>query len=372
MQQTNEVYNPNKKYARCKQAYPKGGVHLVDELVVGEILLAIAKSFGKKILDGSMVDAMKISRPARISFHKTYLEAIANDFTNTDYLKLASEESDPVRRMKYVISFFVSGYHRNSVDCMNRGPLNPVLGETFQGGKEDGTKIYCEQISHHPPISAYLIIGPKNSYRLYGTGQLDVKLSGTHIAGKRYGKTTIEFANGTQIQFTNPETRIDGIIVGARVLNLTKKVAFVDKVNQISAELDFSYEEANVVSKLAGTFTSWFHKKEKTPSDYINVDIYSYEKLSSTEIKKTLVSQGSGSWLEYLQFDNEIFWKIDQKADTWTAPDETILPSHSQFRRDALFIEKAEWEDAQIEKEKIENLQRHNEKLRIANKKTAN
>jgi len=198
-----------------------------------------------------------------------------------------------------------------------------------------------------------------------------VKLSGTHIAGKRYGKTTIEFANGTQIQFTNPETRIDGIIVGARVLNLTKKVAFVDKVNQISAELDFSYEEANVVSKLAGTFTSWFHKKEKTPSDYINVDIYSYEKLSSTEIKKTLVSQGSGSWLEYLQFDNEIVWKIDQKADTWTAPDETILPSHSQFRRDALFIEKAEWEDAQIEKEKIENLQRHNEKLRIANKKTA-
>ena len=33
-------------------------------------------------------------------------------------------------------------------------PFNPILGETFQTTL-DGIPVYWEQISHHPPISAY-------------------------------------------------------------------------------------------------------------------------------------------------------------------------------------------------------------------------
>ncbi len=46
--------------------------------------------------------------------------------------------------------------------------LNPVIGETLQGSFPDGTQIYCEQISHHPPISFFLAVGPQGSYRYYG------------------------------------------------------------------------------------------------------------------------------------------------------------------------------------------------------------
>ena len=38
------------------------------------------------------------------------------------------------------------------------------------------------------------------------------------------------------------DRRIDGLLIGDRTLNLIKKVNFVDKVNQISAEITYSYE----------------------------------------------------------------------------------------------------------------------------------
>lgn len=38
----------------------------------------------------------------------------------------------------------------------------------MQGHYNDGTKVYLEQISHHPPISYLYIDGPNSSYTAYG------------------------------------------------------------------------------------------------------------------------------------------------------------------------------------------------------------
>ena len=32
----------------------------------------------------------------------------------------------------------------------------------------DGSKIYCEQISHHPPQTYFLVLGADKKYRVYG------------------------------------------------------------------------------------------------------------------------------------------------------------------------------------------------------------
>ena len=37
-------------------------------------------------------------------------------------------------------------------------PFNPILGETYQG-TINGSHIYAEQISHHPPITSIYFIG---------------------------------------------------------------------------------------------------------------------------------------------------------------------------------------------------------------------
>jgi hypothetical protein len=41
-----------------------------------------------------------------------------------------------------------------------RKPFNPILGETWQASLSDGTTMLMEQISHHPPVSAFHMEGP--------------------------------------------------------------------------------------------------------------------------------------------------------------------------------------------------------------------
>lgn len=47
-------------------------------------------------------------------------------------------------------------------------PLNPILGETYQALAQDGSTIYLEQTEHRPPVTNFLIEGPKGLYRMYG------------------------------------------------------------------------------------------------------------------------------------------------------------------------------------------------------------
>ncbi len=42
------------------------------------------------------------------------------------------------------------------VFCDLTKPFNPPIGETFQAKIANG-EFYAEQISHHPPISAFLL-----------------------------------------------------------------------------------------------------------------------------------------------------------------------------------------------------------------------
>jgi len=56
-----------------------------------------------------------------------------------------------VKRLKMIISAEIAtAIYNKSFEK----PLNPILGETFEGHGQDGAKIYVEQISHHPPTSA--------------------------------------------------------------------------------------------------------------------------------------------------------------------------------------------------------------------------
>ena len=43
-----------------------------------------------------------------------------------------------------------------------RKPFNPILGETWQAQLSDGTVVFMEQMSHHPPVTAFHMIGAGN------------------------------------------------------------------------------------------------------------------------------------------------------------------------------------------------------------------
>lgn len=66
---------------------------------------------------------------------------------------------DPVWKLKCVTQALVSGLHL-PVENGTKAPLNPILGETLVQVSESGMHLYCEQTSHHPPITNFLIEGP--------------------------------------------------------------------------------------------------------------------------------------------------------------------------------------------------------------------
>ena len=44
-------------------------------------------------------------------------------------------------------------------------PFNPILGETYQARYPNGVEVFCEQISHHPPVSSWQVVEPSGKVR---------------------------------------------------------------------------------------------------------------------------------------------------------------------------------------------------------------
>lgn len=72
-------------------------------------------------------------------------------------LEEAAKETDSVKQFQKVVSCFTTGINHIIVA---KQPLNPILGETFNGFIGNA-EVCFEQTSHHPPISTFNIKGKK-------------------------------------------------------------------------------------------------------------------------------------------------------------------------------------------------------------------
>ena len=88
------------------------------------------------------------------------------------YLNYAASLNDPLERMKLVMVQSLNWYYYTSIF---EKPLNPILGETFQGVGQDGAKFYLEQTAHHPPTSNFAVDGPNDNYKCTGWLSFSIK-----------------------------------------------------------------------------------------------------------------------------------------------------------------------------------------------------
>jgi len=217
-------------------------------------------------------------------------------------------------------------------------------------------------------VSAFLLLGAKKSYKLYGSGEVDAKLSGlNNIGGKRIGQTTLEFKDGSKIIYEHPEMVIDSLVIGERRLNYMRSCTFKDETNNLVATLTFKYDEQGTIGALTSKMKGLFWKtEEKPPSDTIEVVINKVTETSEGEKKYEVVSQGSGSWVAYLQIDGQVLWRISdplEQNEQWNTEVQK-LPSDSTLREDSKYLKIEDYDNAQKEKDALENLQRADKKLR--------
>jgi hypothetical protein len=76
-----------------------------------------------------------ISLPIKIFEPRSSIQRICDLWSAHSYLSAASKCTDPVERMKNVITFSMSSIYL----CTSQSkPFNPLLGETHQGTFDDG------------------------------------------------------------------------------------------------------------------------------------------------------------------------------------------------------------------------------------------
>ena len=77
-----------------------------------------------------------------------------------------------------------------------------------------------------------------------------------------------------------------------------------------------------------------------------------------------VLSTISGSYLEQISFDDVKYWDIRENFGVTIIEPEIKLLSDSTLREDLNLLDQEKMEEAQQAKEKIENLQRYDRKLR--------
>ncbi|TRY84013.1 hypothetical protein DNTS_013560 [Danionella cerebrum] len=100
------------------------------------------------------LELSKITMPIAFNEPLSFLQRITEYMEHTYLIQKACSQSDPIERMQTVAAFAVSAV-ASQWDRTGK-PFNPLLGETYELTREDqGFRLISEQVSHHPPISAF-------------------------------------------------------------------------------------------------------------------------------------------------------------------------------------------------------------------------
>lgn len=306
----------------------------------------VIKSMGSNLMQGKSLIA--ISMPVKIFEPRSFLQRMT-DFWGLlpEYLGRAARLKDPVERMKLVVAFMIGGLHRG---VKQRKPFNPVLGETFEGHYADGTKVYLEQISHHPPISAYQVFGPSDEYQFYGYNEYRASLSVNSAIGHQFGPNHVKFNDGSVIRFQMPQTVIKGIVWGNRVIYWKNELVFEDEMNHLKCTIQFQADQA-----------SWFSSSSYTLDEMEG-------NIVNTQTKE-VVSMVTGSWVEEICFDGAPYWNLETARPERIKALETSLESDSRKRIDLLKLLLGDLDGAHAAKTELEEAQRRDRKLRTKSSK---
>lgn len=257
--------------------------------------------------------------------------------------------------MKYICAFFYGGIHRSVYISKSKPPFNPVLGETYQAKNADGCRIYMEQTLHHPPTFNFHLVEENKKFELMGFGSITAHLdTPNQIRGWREGKNIMKL-NGELFSWINLKTRISGIIMGDRVYNFYDDMVIKDYKNKIECVVSVP-DEIN-----EGMLSKVFSKKKEIQYDEAKIEI---RKLNPETKQKEVVAKGFGSWIGQIYFGEKCYWSVLDEQQNWENDDKYVIPSDGTKRSDLNFVLKNEMDNAQIEKEKIEELQRTDQKLR--------
>lgn len=195
-------------------------------------------------------DLSSLTAPPFILSSQSLTEFSSYWATHPTVLIAAAAEPNPAKRSMLVLKWFLSTlkhqYASRSEQFGNeKKPLNPFLGELFLGSWNDEagkTTLVSEQVSHHPPATAYCIRNDKSGIELEGYNAQKATFKSTIIVkqiGHAILRVTLPSGEIESYLITLPGLHIEGLIFGAPFVELDGS-SNIASSSGFSAKVDYS------------------------------------------------------------------------------------------------------------------------------------
>ncbi|KRZ77341.1 Oxysterol-binding protein-related protein 8 [Trichinella papuae] len=301
------------------------------------------------------MDLSKVVLPTFILEPRSFLEKLADYYYHADLLSEAAKENDPYKRMQLVLKFYLSGFYKKPKGL--KKPYNPILGEVFRcywydPSTDSRTFYIAEQVSHHPPISAFFVTNRKSGFNISGTILAKSKYYGNSLSAIMCGSARITLLNrGENYIVTLPYAHCKGLLLGTLSMELGGSVSLTCDRTSYSALIEFK------LRPFLGRF------------DYINM-------LSGKiMLGKETLADISGRWDDTIYItdkqtnETNILWgPIDAVVAHRLKRSDVDFDVQEEFESSKLWIKVTEaikacdQELATVEKTKVEELQRQKAK----------
>ncbi|XP_076361791.1 oxysterol-binding protein-related protein 2-like [Tachypleus tridentatus] len=236
-------------------------------------------------------DLSKVAMPVVFNEPLSFLQRITEYMEYSFLLHRADECDDPVDRIQYVAAFAVSALASNW-ERLGK-PFNPLLGETYELVRKDiGFRIICEQVSHHPPASAFHADSPH--FIFHGFIHPKLRFLGKTVEIKPEGTLTVKLLRHKEVYaWTNVSCRVHNIIAGKLWFEQYGTLELVGHDSGLNAVLHF--KPAGRLSKDVHQLEGFVCNKQKTKLRFLygkwseflkSADVEAYEEYVRTFPKK--------------------------------------------------------------------------------------
>jgi hypothetical protein len=145
--------------------------------------------------------------------------------------------------MIHVVSYFLSGWYTRPRGV--KKPFNPILGEFFRTNwieiDESEAFYICEQVSHHPPISAFVYCNPQNGIMIEGELRPRARFLGNSAATLMDGGSVIHL-NHDDYFVKEPNMYARSILFGSMFMELGDTATIQSSTNGIRCSIDFKQQ----------------------------------------------------------------------------------------------------------------------------------
>uniref|UniRef100_A0A7N9ARX3 Oxysterol-binding protein n=1 Tax=Mastacembelus armatus TaxID=205130 RepID=A0A7N9ARX3_9TELE len=338
------------------------------------------------------MELSKIAMPVIFNEPLSFLQRLTEYMEHTYLIHQANATTDSVERMKCVAAFAVSAV---ASQWERTGkPFNPLLGETYELIRDDlGFRWVSEQVSHHPPVSAFHAEGLKEDFVFHGSIYPKLRFWGKSIEAEPKGIITLELPKYNEAYtWTNPTCCVHNIIVGQ---------LWIEQYGNVEVINHKTGERCSMTFKPCGLFGKELHKvegyildksKKKLCAIYgkwteclYTVDPATFDTHKKSDKKSSDDKKGSKQVSEEMPPPDaetvqvipgsELIWKITPRPDNSAkfyafstfamqlneltkSMEGVIPPTDSRLRPDICAMENGDIDLASAEKKRLEEKQR--------------